>query len=101
MSQPTCWRGESGRSGLVSSETWHIANEDSLPGGEEEGGKGWRAWKHGTLQKGDSLVGGKEEGGAGWWARKRSTLETRTDWMEGKERKGLKITETGKIGNAD
>src|SRR5258707_88999 len=30
-----------GRGGLVSSEMWHIANEDSLPGGEEEGGMGW------------------------------------------------------------
>src|SRR5712692_1656842 len=30
-----------GRGGLVSSEMWHVANEDSLPGGEEEGGMGW------------------------------------------------------------
>jgi len=39
--EPTCWREGRGRSGLVSSETWHIANEGSLPGGEEEGGMGW------------------------------------------------------------
>ncbi len=37
----TRWRGERGRSGLVSLEMWHITNEDSLPGGEEEGGAGW------------------------------------------------------------
>jgi hypothetical protein len=33
----------------VSSETWHIANRDSLAREEEVGGVGWRAWKHGTL----------------------------------------------------
>src|SRR5712692_6619098 len=32
----TSWRGESGRSGLVSSETWHIASEDSLEGRKRE-----------------------------------------------------------------
>src|SRR5713226_6768547 len=37
----TRWRGGRGRSGLVSFETWHVINEDSLPGGEEEGGAGW------------------------------------------------------------
>ncbi len=37
----TCWRGGRGRSRLVSLETWHITNEDSLAGGEEEGGAGW------------------------------------------------------------
>src|SRR5229473_2192584 len=37
----TCWRGGRGRSGLVSFETWHVTNEHSLPGGEEEGGAGW------------------------------------------------------------
>ncbi len=37
----TPWRGERGRSGVVSSETWHVTNEDSLPGGEEEGGVEW------------------------------------------------------------
>src|SRR5216684_471301 len=29
---------------------WHVTNEDSPTGGEEEGGAGWRAQKHGTLQ---------------------------------------------------
>jgi len=37
----TRWRGGKGRSGLVSFETWHVTNQDSLPGGEEEGGVGW------------------------------------------------------------
>src|SRR5258708_6024899 len=37
-----------GRGGLVSSEMWHIANEDSLPGGEGEGGRGGGAQKCGT-----------------------------------------------------
>src|SRR5258707_3742699 len=37
----TSWRGGRGRSGLVSLETWHVTNEDSLAGGEEEGGVGW------------------------------------------------------------
>jgi len=32
--------GRIGRSGLVNSETWHVTNEDSLPGGEEERGAG-------------------------------------------------------------
>src|SRR5258708_34158388 len=31
-------------------ETWHVINEGSLTGGEEEGGAGWRAQKCGTLQ---------------------------------------------------
>jgi hypothetical protein len=37
----TCWRGGRGRSELVSFEAWHIINEDSPTGGEEEGGAGW------------------------------------------------------------
>ncbi len=37
----TDWRGGRGRSGLVSLEMWHVTNEDSRTGGEEEGGAGW------------------------------------------------------------
>ncbi len=37
----TNWGGGRGRSGLVSLETWHITNKDSLPGGEEERGASW------------------------------------------------------------
>src|SRR5258707_8418502 len=34
----TNWRGGRGRSGLVSFESWHVTNEHSPTGGEEEGG---------------------------------------------------------------
>ncbi len=37
----TNWRGERGRSRLVSSEMWEVINEDSLTGGEKEGGVSW------------------------------------------------------------
>jgi len=41
----TCWRGGRGRSGMVNLEMWHVINEDinedSLAGGDEEGGAGW------------------------------------------------------------
>src|SRR5260370_482957 len=37
----TSWRGGRGRSGLVSFGTWHVTDEHSLPGGEEEGGVAW------------------------------------------------------------
>src|SRR5229473_2722798 len=83
------WRGR-GKSGLVSSETWHVTNGDSLPRGEEGGGAGvgelgsvahhkrgltnWReerrsgmvsvATWHVTNE--DSLAGREEEGGADW-----------------------------------
>src|SRR5258707_14108112 len=36
----TSWRGGRGKSKLVSFETWHITNEDSLKGGEEGGEDG-------------------------------------------------------------
>ena len=34
----TNWKAGRGMSGLVSLETWHVTNEDSQTGGEEEGG---------------------------------------------------------------
>jgi hypothetical protein len=37
----TSWRGGRGRSGLISLETWHITNMDSLPRGEEKEGVSW------------------------------------------------------------
>jgi len=37
----TDWKGGRERSGLVSFEAWHIINEDSPTGGEEEGGAAW------------------------------------------------------------
>jgi hypothetical protein len=36
----TDWRGGRGRR-VMSLETWHVTNDDSLSGGEEEGGAGW------------------------------------------------------------
>src|SRR5258707_12659680 len=59
----TSWRGGRGRSGLVSLETWHVTNEDSLPGGEEEGGAGWWDWKHGKSQTRTQSLEGKREDG--------------------------------------
>src|SRR5260221_10157169 len=57
--------GRKGRSALVSSETWHIANKDSLARGEEEGGGRSRLvssemWH---VANEDSLARGEEEGG--------------------------------------
>src|SRR5712692_8701349 len=86
----TNWRGGRGRSGLVSSEMWHVTNEHSLPGGRKreerfgELGNGARhkraltSWRGGRERSGlviwatwhvtneHSLSGGEEEGGAGW-----------------------------------
>src|SRR5258708_38223729 len=62
----TNWRGGRGRSGLVSSKTWEVINEDSLTGGEEEGGARWRASKHGRSQmRTHQLEGRKKEEGDG------------------------------------
>src|SRR5260221_5610721 len=62
----TRWRGGRGRSGLVSFETWHVTNEHSPTGGEEEGGTAWGASKPGTSQKSTNLLeGAKRDGGAG------------------------------------
>src|SRR5260221_553722 len=62
----TNWRGGRGRSGLVSSKTWEVINEDSLTGGEEEGGASWWASKHGTSQtRTHQLEGREEEEGGG------------------------------------
>ncbi len=101
----TRWRGGRGRSRLVSSETWHITNENSLPGGEEEGGgvselgsvachkRGLTSWRGGRGRSGlmslemwhvtneDSLPGGEEKGEAGWLAWKRGTSETRAHFL--------------------
>src|SRR5713226_6300559 len=64
-------RGEEeggGRSGLVSSETWHVANEDSLARGEEEGGGRSRLvnLEMRHVTNKDSLTRGRKEGGVGW-----------------------------------
>src|SRR5258708_38829904 len=67
----TSWRGGRGRSGLVSLETWHVTNEHSLAGGEEEGG-------------------------AGWGTRERGTSQTSTQKLEGRKRRGRE-GEVGKV----
>src|SRR5258707_12869324 len=56
----TSWRGGRGRSRLVSLETWHVTNEDSHAGGEEEGGVGGRDWKNGTEQKNSKMMEGRK-----------------------------------------
>src|SRR5712692_5518403 len=86
----TCWRGGRGRSGLVSFEAWHVTNEHSLAGGEEEGEgvckvrnvarhkRALNRWRGGRGRSGlvsfetwhvtneHSPTGGEEEGGAAW-----------------------------------
>src|SRR5712692_6961929 len=71
----TNWRGGRGKSGLVSFKTWHITNEDSLPGGEKVGEAGWGAQKCGTLQAMAHLRGG----------RGRSGVESSETWHVAKE----------------
>src|SRR5258708_28919498 len=46
----TRWRGGRGRSRLVRLETWHVTNQDSLPGGEGEGGCGKWGQQRGASQ---------------------------------------------------
>src|SRR5258708_29058943 len=55
----TSWRGGRGRSGSVSLEAWHVTNEDSRPGGEEEGGAGRLAWKRCTSYTIYHYIGGR------------------------------------------
>src|SRR5216684_2157156 len=77
--------GRKGRSALVSLETWHVANKDSLARGEEEGGRRSRlvSLEMWHIANEDSLAGGEEEGGVSWWPWKHGTLETRTHQPEG------------------
>src|SRR5258708_37864309 len=59
----TCWRGGRGKSRLVSSEMWHVTNEDSLAGGEVGGEEGCWARKDESKQKRKHTKwGGKGEG---------------------------------------
>ena len=52
----------------MSLETWHIANEDSLARGEEEGEgrSGLVSLEMWHVTNEDSLIGGRKEGGVGW-----------------------------------
>src|SRR5229473_3289912 len=59
--------GRKGRSRLVSLEMWHVANEDSLARGEEEGGgrSGLASLEMQHVTNENSLTGGRKEGGVG------------------------------------
>src|SRR5258708_6724357 len=81
----TNWRGGRGRSGLVSSETWEVINEDSLTGGEEEGGAGWSASKGGRVQMRTHRMEG----------RKREEREG-GDRREGRHKRGITQTRGGR-----
>src|SRR5258708_14612793 len=56
----TSWRGGRGRSGLVSFETWHVTNEHSQTGGEEQGGAAWTTSNRGPAQTSTHQHGGKK-----------------------------------------
>ena len=59
--------GRKGRNMLVSLETWHVANKDSLARGEEEGGgrSGLVSLEMQHITNENSLTGGRKEGGVG------------------------------------
>src|SRR5258707_13723493 len=77
----TSWRGGRGRSELVSLETWHVTNEDSLPGGEEEGGAGWGDWKRCRSQtRTHYLEGRKRERGVGGMGKDAGRKRGLTKW---------------------
>src|SRR5258708_9605048 len=83
------------RSGLVSLDTWHVRNEDSLPGGEEEGGAGWRSGEHTSeLQSPHHLVCRlllEKKGELGNMPRNKREL---TLWRAGRGRIGAVCLET-------
>src|SRR5712692_7256656 len=98
----TDWRGGRRRSRLVSLETWHVTNEDSLPGREEEGGVGWQAWKHGMLQtRTHQLEGRKREEQVGELGNMAHHTQGLTNWRGGRGRSGLVSSETCHITNED
>src|SRR5216684_4164692 len=77
--------GRKGRSMLVSLETWHVANKDSLARGEKKGGRRSRLVSLETwhIANEDSLARGEEEGGGRRGPWKHRTLQTRTHQPEG------------------
>src|SRR5216684_3502493 len=97
----TCWRGERGRSRLVSLETWHITNEDSPTRGEEGGGAG--VGELGNMARHTRthfLEGRKKEwiGELGSVARHKRGL---TPWRGRRGRSGLVSLETWHVTNED
>src|SRR5258708_6007424 len=98
----TDWRGGRRRSRLVSSETWHVTNEDSLPGREEEGGEGWQAWKHGTSQtRTHHLEGRKKEEWVGELGNMACHKRGLTSWRGGRGKSRLVSLETWHVTNED
>src|SRR5258708_465339 len=86
----TSWRGRRGRRGLVSLETWHVTNEDSHTGGEEEGGAGWSTWIRGTSQtRTHFLEDRKEEERVGELRNAARHKGGLTSWRGGRGRRGL------------
>src|SRR5258708_5154265 len=83
-------RTAGGRSRLVSFEAWHITNEDSLSGGEEEGGAGGRTTKHGGTQvRTHWLEGRKREERDGELPTGGDRKEGLTGWRGGRGRRRL------------
>src|SRR5258708_695107 len=98
----TPWRGGRGRSGLVSLETWHITNEDSLPGGEEEGRAEWCARTRRTAQTmSHFLEGRKREERIGELGNVAPHKRGLTSWRGGRGRSGLVSLETWHVTNED
>src|SRR5258708_7105590 len=81
----TNWKGGRGRGGLVSFKTWHITNEDSLTGAEEEGGAGWCALQCGTSQVRAKLVGSRKGEGRVGGVRNVAWCKVRTHLMGGRK----------------
>src|SRR5258707_707951 len=98
----TRWRGGRGRSGLVSFETRHDTNEDSPTGGEEEGGAGWGALKHGTTQtRTHSLEGRKREELVCELGNRERHKRGITRWRGGRGRSGLVSFEAWHVTSED
>src|SRR5258708_6104664 len=96
----TYWRGGRGRSGLEGSEMGHVANEDSLPGGEEKGGAGCGARKWGS----ENTVtiyweGRRREGGVGELGNVGRHKGGLSGWRGGRGRSGLVSLEMWHVTN--
>ena len=77
----THWRGE--RSVFMSLKMQHMANENSLAQKEEEGGAGWWARKHGTLQMSTHFLEGRKRVGE---LRNVACCKMGTHLLEGRKR---------------
>src|SRR5216684_1823235 len=97
----TDWRGGRRRSRLVSLETWHVTNEDSLPGREEEGGVGWQAWKHGTSQTRTHFLEGRKEEERGLVSLETWHVTRGLTFWRGGRRSGLVSLEAWHVTNED